>query len=341
MIVVAGEALIDVLSQDSGTFTALPGGAPFNVARTIARLGGQCEFLGRLSGDGFGEQLRAALERVGVKIVVPAPTPAPTTLAIARLDDSGSALYSFYLEGTSAARLEPADIPADLFESSEVIALGGLGIVIEPTASTLLELIRRTPADVTVLLDPNCRPRAIRDLPAYRGAVNAFLARVDIVKVSVDDLALLTPGVDARDGARSLLGLGPAAVLVTDGSAPVLVHTATAEHSLPVPAVEVVDTIGAGDAFVAGFLTWWSIRSLRRTDVINMNALIEGTRAAIRVAAAACTVQGATLPAGFDWSASSPLEQPPHVPPTEATACATGGSAMPTGLSGMPDRDAR
>jgi fructokinase len=305
MITVAGEALMDVLVDASGSVTAHPGGAPFNVARAIARLGGKCQFLGRLSDDAFGDQLRAALEREGVGIGVPEPTPAPTTLAIAQLDASGSADYRFYLHGTAASQLHPSDLPPDAFASSDVVALGGLGILIEPTASTLLALIRRTPPDVTVLLDPNCRPRAIKDLADYRAAVAAFLSRVDIAKVSVDDLKLLYRQADPREAARTLLGLGPAAVMVTDGPAPVIIHTANTERAVPVPEIDVVDTIGAGDAFVAAFLTWWSNRKLNRQDVDNADALAEATAAAIEVAVAACTVKGANLPENFVWSTAS------------------------------------
>ena len=293
MITVAGEALIDVVVDASGSVTAHPGGAPFNVARTIARLGGECRFLGRLSDDAFGDQLRTSLEKEGVGIGVPETTPAPTTLAIAQLDESGSADYRFYLEGTAAAQLRPSDLPADVFAAADVVALGGLGILIEPTASTLLELIRRTPPEVTVLLDPNCRPSAIKDPASYRTGVAAFVARVDIVKVSVDDLKLLHPEADPRAGARALLALGPTAVLVTDGPAPVIVHTANAESPVPVPEVDVVDTIGAGDAFVAAFLTWWSDHSLNRRDIGNASALVDATAAATGVAAVACTVRGA------------------------------------------------
>jgi fructokinase len=114
---------------------ALPGGAPFNVARAIAQLGGTCQFLGKLSDDTFGEQLQASLRRAGVKVAVASVTPAPTTLAIARLDEFGMAEYRFYLEGTSAAQLSAADVPAEILDGSTAIALGSLGLLLEPTAS--------------------------------------------------------------------------------------------------------------------------------------------------------------------------------------------------------------
>lgn len=101
---------------------------------------------------------------------------------------------------------------------------------------------------------------------------------------------------------RALLALGPAAVLVTNGPAPVIVHTADTEQPVPVPHVDVVDTIGAGDAFVAAFLTWWSNHSLSRPDASNAQALAQATAAAVEVAAAACTVRGANLPDRFAWS---------------------------------------
>ena len=300
MITVAGEALMDVLVGSSGAVRALPGGAPFNVARTIARLGGKCQFLGKLSDDAFGDQLRASLLQAGVILAVPETTSAPTTLAIARVNRRGSADYRFYLDGTAAATLLPGDVPPGILESSATLVLGGLGIVIEPMASSLLELLARAPAELTVVLDPNSRPGAIRDLAGYRESLTAFLRRVDIVKVSVDDLMLMFPSTAPRDAARNLLALGPSAVLVTDGPAPVTVLTAQAERLVPVPAVDVVDTIGAGDAFVAAFLAWWPADSLARTDVSDLDALEEATAAAVRVAVAACTVQGADLPNGVD-----------------------------------------
>ena len=301
MITVAGEALIDIVIDASGSVTAHPGGAPFNVARTIARLGGDCQFLGKLSDDGFGEQLRSTLEEAGVQTAVANATPAPTTLAIARLDEFGTAEYRFYLHGTSAAQLTAADASPEVLDGSNAIALGGLSLLIEPTASTLTALISQKPPGATIFLDPNCRPDVATDLDAYRDMIDVILRQVDLVKVSADDLRVLRPDSTSREAARGLLSLGPAAVLVTDGPAPVTIHTPTEERSVPVPVVDVVDTIGAGDAFVAAFLTWWTAHALTQHDTADTDALHRAATAAIKIAAADCTMPGANLPANFRW----------------------------------------
>lgn len=295
MITVAGEALMDVVVAPSGAATAFAGGAPFNVARAIARLGGECMFLGRISSDRFGCRLRAQLDELGVPLVVPEAVPAPTTLAIAELDDAGVAEYTFYLDGTSAALLGLDAVPPGLLRDSRAIVFGGLGIVMEPIAATLRELVAHAPDTTLVMLDVNCRRGAIQDLAAYRHTVAELLAHVDIVKVSTDDMRLLAP-TDAPDaGARALLERGPAAVLLTDGPAPVRIHTASSDCSVPVPDVRVVDTVGAGDAFVAAFVLAWSTQPSER-DRLHPDELARATAAAVRVASAACSVPGANLP---------------------------------------------
>jgi fructokinase len=303
VITVAGEALMDIVVDTCGAATAFAGGAPFNVARAIARLGGECQFLGRISSDRFGRRLRSELDELGIRLAVPEATAAPTTLAIAELDDAGVAEYTFYLDGTSAAQLGLDTIPLGIRGDPRAIVFGGLGIVMEPIASTLRELVADAPATATVVLDANCRPGAIKDLGSYRRTVAELLAHVDIVKVSNDDIRLLVPGVDPDAAARGLLERGPGAVLVTDGPAPVTIHTASGEQFVPVPDVRVVDTVGAGDAFVAAFVMAWSTHPSERGR-LDPDKLARSTTAAVRVASAACSVPGANLPDDLVWPGS-------------------------------------
>jgi fructokinase len=159
-----------------------------------------------------------------------------------------------------------------------------------------------------VLLEPNCRPQAIRNMTLYREHLHLFLPRVDVLKLSGDDLRTLAPDHELDEVAQRLLALGPAAVLVTDGPAPVNVLCASGEQLVPVPEVTVVDTIGAGDAFVAGFLAWWRLQGLGREEAARLDLLKLATKQGIKVACAECTMKGANLPEGFNWTVGSCAE---------------------------------
>lgn len=305
MITVAGEALMDVIADAAGTFTPFPGGAPFNVAVNVARLGADCAFLGRLSDDPFGARLRAELLEAGVLLAAPHPVSAPTTLAIAQLDQTGSADYRFYFEATSAAALTADDVPGGLLGGGRALALGGLGIVYEPMRSTLLALVDDVPPDLLVVLDPNCRPRAIPDLDSYRATVASLITETDVLKVSVQDIELLFPGSDPVEYGIGAAARGPAVVLITDGPGLCVLITADGVRHVAVPAVEVVDTIGAGDAFVAGLLAWFARHPEVDPRDAPLDVLQGGVESAIEVAGAVCQVRGAVLPEGFSWTGGS------------------------------------
>jgi fructokinase len=297
MITVVGEALIDLVVGQDGRIDARPGGGPFNTARTLGRLGLAPAFLGRLSQDGFGHMLRARLEGDSVALGLPELTDAPTTLAAVDVDPAGSPRYRFYLGGTSAAALEYPLLSGVLSGGVTALHAGTLALVMEPIATSVERLIASDlPPDTLVMIDPNCRPAAITDRRAYLDRLFRVLRRADVVKVSVEDLAYLSPGVPTRAAAVALLEQGPALVLVTDGPRAARAFLPGRKIAVDVPEVKVVDTIGAGDAFGGAFLAWWIGNDLGRADLHQPGPVTEALQAAVEVAALTCTRVGAEPP---------------------------------------------
>ncbi|MDT0345060.1 carbohydrate kinase family protein [Streptomyces litchfieldiae] len=258
MIVVAGEALVDLVPQGSGGPAAalLPsrGGGPCNTAVALARLGSPAHFCSRVSTDAFGDFLldRLRAENVGLDLVRRGPE--PTTLAVAALDGAHSAAYRFFTEGT-ADRLFTA--PPELPGAARALLLGSCSLVLEPGATAYETLMRHAAArGVFIALDPNIRPGLIPDPGAYRARFTGWLPHLDVVKLSEEDARWLGGEVD------DWLAAGPAAVVVTRGRAGLTV--VTRDHgTVDVPAwpVDVVDTIGAGDTVYAALLHGLSERN--------------------------------------------------------------------------------
>jgi fructokinase len=297
MITVTGEALIDLLIDGDGCPRPRPGGGPFNTARTIGRLGLAPAFLGRLSQDSFGRQLRARLDQDGVTLAVPQLADAPTTLAVVNIDAAGAPRYRFYLAGTSSSALEYPLLTAALPDGMTALHAGTLALVMEPIATSIERLITTDlPPGTLVMIDPNCRPGAITDKPAYQARLSRILRRADVVKVSVEDLGYLYPGATGRAAATGLLEQGPRLVLVTDGPRPARAFLPGQEMSVDVPAVPVVDTIGAGDAFGGAFLAWWSGNELTKADLLRPGPVRSALQAAAEVASITCTRAGAEPP---------------------------------------------
>jgi fructokinase len=305
LIVVAGESLIDLIVDPATRVTAVPGGGPYNTARTIGRLGGHVAFLGRLSSDRFGRLLREGLEVDGVDTSLVVECEAPTTLAIAELDPAGAASYHFYIDGTSAPGLTTLDARAVLQRDPSMLHVGTLGLLLEPIGSSLEQLVGEVSASTLVMVDPNCRPGATLDPVAYRARVDRILARADVVKVSTDDLVFLDPGAQPEAAAAGLLERGPSVVLVTNGGLDVLALGRTAARRLEVPRVRVVDTVGSGDAFGGAFLAWWSAHHLGRGDLSDIDRVARAAVAAIAVASRTVERPGADPPRrselGSDW----------------------------------------
>ena len=296
MIVVAGESLIDMVPTGDGAFRAVPGGGPFNVARTIARLGEPCAYLGALSTDGFGQLLRQNLVDSRVDESTAPSTDAPTTLALAWLDDSGAASYLFYVDGTSAAELSTEDARAVLAKEPRVLYVGTLGLVLEPVASSVEDLVGDLAAEVLLVVDPNCRPTILAAYPAARDRLDRILRRADVVKVSTEDAGYLYPDRPAPEAAEEIRRQGARVVLLTDGANDVHVVTASGQLRVPVPRVAIADTIGAGDSFCGGFVAWWHQRELGRAELSDTSLLTDATEFATAVSAVTCQRVGADPP---------------------------------------------
>ncbi len=268
MIVVCGEALIDLVPSGQGIRRPTPGGGPFNTARALARLRVPTAFLGRLSTDAFGHQLAGLLRSDGVDLSLAYFGSEPTTLAVAEVDSDGLAAYRFVIEGTSAPNLTPAMLPPSLSPDVDALHVGTLGLVLEPMASTLADFIQRESEQRVVMLDPNIRPALVADEGEYRGRLDAVIARSTIVKGSDADLAWLYPDLDLEAAVDRILGAGVRVVVATQGAQGALGASNNVRVRVPAPTVEVVDTIGAGDSFGAALLAWLHDHGALGTNVV-------------------------------------------------------------------------
>ncbi len=307
MIVVAGEALIDLVIRPDGSVAAALGGGPFNVARTIARLGGEVSFLGAVSDDRFGSMLAAQLLADGVSPATMVRTDRPTTLAAAELAEDGSATYRFYITDTSAPALDHLPEAA---RSAHAVHVGTLGLVLEPMASTLVGWLDTLAPGVLVMADPNCRSRVIEDRAEYLARLENVYRCSHIVKISTDDAEYLAPGADPLDVAASIVAAGVHAALLTAGKEATYVVTSDQTTALPTPAVQVADTIGAGDSFCGGFLAWWRGNDFGVAELADHALVVEAALAAQAVSAFTVTQVGANPPRrdqlDASWSACNP-----------------------------------
>jgi len=296
VILVAGEALFDLIYDGDESLQGHPGGAAFTTARTIGRLGQPVAYLGRLSTDRFGIRLERMLVADGVRLDAVVRTDEPTTLAMAELDETGSAGYRFYERATSAPGLTPEAALAALPPGVTILHVGTLGLTLEPMATALEAVVEELSGHALVMVDPNVRPWVIADADTYRSRLRRVLGRSDVVKVSEEDLAWLEPERSAADAARMLLQGGPRVVLLTRGAEGVQVVTSAGDVPVPAPEVEVVDTIGAGDAFGGGFLAWWRAQGLGRAQLDDRSAVVAAATFGALVAARTVARAGASPP---------------------------------------------
>lgn len=305
-VVVAGDALVDLTPTATvgGTlaYEPHPGGSCLNVAVGLARLEVPTAFLARVSNDAFGQLLREHLAASGVLPSYLIDTDDLTTLAAVHLRD-GQATYSFHAAGAADRGLQPEHLAAlphgAALPPGAALHLGSIALVLEPVASTLEGLLRREAGRRTVSLDPNVRPGLIPDREAYLRRFAGWVPLVDVLKVSAEDLAWLDPGRPEDEVIAGWLAAGVSLVVVTHGEDGARASTPSASASVAAPRVAVVDTVGAGDAFMAGALAYLHERRLLAHGALralNASRLTELLQAACLAAAATCTRAGADPP---------------------------------------------
>lgn len=300
MIVVCGEALIDMISNGDGTQQSAPGGGPFNTARALARLGVPTAFLGRLSDDVFGRELAELLKADGANLQLASVGSEPTTIAMAEVDSNGFAEYQFLVQGTSAPNLTPEMVPERFGLEVTALHFGTLGLVLEPMASTLMQLMISERGRRLVMLDPNIRIGLVPD-SEYRDLLYIAISQSTIVKASEADLAWLYPGLDHEEAADRILSEGVSLVVVTLGARGAFAAHRGARLSVDAPYVEVVDTIGAGDAFGAALMAWLYDHHLLSVDLsLSPDELRAALKFACLVAALTCARAGADPPTRAD-----------------------------------------
>jgi fructokinase len=272
MIVCCGEALIDMLPRETAAgeaaFVPCAGGAIFNTAIALGRLGVETGLFTGLSRDMFGDVLRKTLEASHVSQRYCATLDLPTTLAFVKLAN-GQASYAFFDENTAGRMIAEDHLPtfgADV----EALHFGAISLMSEPCGSSYEALMEREAPRRVISLDPNIRASFIRDREAHRARMQRMIAMSDIVKLSDEDLDWFGYGGRVEEAASAWLEGGPGLVVVTRGKDGAVAYSREHKVSVPGEMVIVADTVGAGDTFNAGLLA-----SLKRGSLLTKEAIAQ------------------------------------------------------------------
>ena len=293
---VIGEALIDIVEHpdtEEGT-TEHVGGSPLNVAVGLARLGRDVDLLTYIGDDERGRRIAEYVKASGARLVPGSVSAGRTPTAVATVADDGSATYRFDLDWQLSGT--PPVAPPLLVHTGSIAAVRGPGCL---AVAALLDAYR---VSASVTFDPNVRPSLIADRDQARERIEHLVERSDIVKVSDEDLRWIDPNHEPERTARTWLASGPALVALTSGDRGSAAFCAAGETRVPAREAQVVDTVGAGDAFMVGLLdALWGQGLLgadRRADLsrIGLDALTAALQAASLSSALTVGRAGADLP---------------------------------------------
>lgn len=299
-IVALGEILIDftpsgVNEQGIALFARNPGGAPANVLAMNNRLGGTSAFIGKVGADGFGRYLRQTLTECGIDDSgLIEDTSIPTTLAFVQLNEQGDRSFSFYRKPGADLMLTESEIRRDLIDQCEIFHFGSVSLTGEPCRSACLEAAAYAKQlGKRISFDPNYRPLLWDSEEEAREQIMRGIALADILKVSEEEMLLITGTDDLEKGSRILLEMGPSLVLVTMGEKGAFYRNRIHAQLIPTYPVKAVDTTGAGDAFVGAML--WCLKDLSAEELSqgDLSRMVDFANAA----GSLTTTKGGAIPA--------------------------------------------
>ncbi|WP_405804530.1 PfkB family carbohydrate kinase [Streptomyces sp. NBC_00210] len=253
-VLVLGEALIDLVPVpgEPEILRVQPGGAPANVAVGLARLGMPVAFAGALGGDGFARAIERRLGDAGVDLTLCARSELPTAVAVADPGEKGTG-YHFHLQDTATFRLPERTAEAGRYDA---VYVGGLAAVVEPAAQAVALTAQAAARHSLLVVDPNVRQDRTIEGGRSLGLLRELCELAHVVKASDEDLLRLWPDTDPDETCRRLAAGGRLVVMTRGAGGAVAYTPAGPPVSVPAVPVQVVNTIGAGDAFMAGALTW-------------------------------------------------------------------------------------
>ena len=342
-VLVVGEALIDIVRRAGGRSAEHPGGSPANVALGLGRLGRVVSLLSRFGLDARGTSIAVRLAASNVVVVPGSRTTAPTSTATAVLDEHGAARYTFDLDW----RLPPAEELESVLTGARALHTGSLAAFLAPGGDAVLDLVRSASGRTTVSFDPNARPGLMGEAARGSGAGRTVRRASDVVKVSDEDVAWLAPGEDPVSVAAGWLALGPSVVVVTRGAEGATGLAAAGRVDVQAPPVEVVDTVGAGDAFTAGLLDALAAADLLGADA-RRGAPRDRHRGARRGAAARVPGgrrdvlrPGADPPTRTELAAAYPDDATDGSPDRSRRGCGRAAHLEPNARAPVPRRGPR
>lgn len=268
-----GEALIDMttIKQEDGTEAFMPnvGGAPLNVLAMLSKLNKKTAFIGKVGLDTFGAQIKQTAEAAGIDTTGLVQSPDfNTTLAFVHPNDAGDRSFTFYRKGCADVNLREAEINLRLIDECRIFHFGSLSLTDEPARSATIAAVEYAKAQGKLIsYDPNYRPLLWSSENNAKEQMLSLIQFVDLIKVSEEELALMTGESDIELGAERLLSLGPALVLVTMGEKGSFFKNSAGSGFVPTTSIIPIDTTGCGDAFLGAFLSKLLSDGVNKSDL--------------------------------------------------------------------------